>query len=136
MRFSISFRAALAGSLVLPLALAGAGCVSADKKLRAAKRSDSHVALAQKLMSDNRLPEALTQADLAIEEARKNPDAWMTRGQVEFMRAEYDHSIEDFTAAIDRRPEFTEARSWRAWAYVEKGNFPAAEADYREGLND
>ncbi|MBI3448444.1 MAG: tetratricopeptide repeat protein [Acidobacteria bacterium] len=136
MRFSTSSRAALAAALLLPLALASGGCVSADKKIRAAKRSDSHIALAQKLMGDNRLPEALNQADLAIQEAKKNPEAWMTRGEVEFMRSEYDKAIEDFTAAIDRRPQFTEARSWRAWAYVEKGNFPAAEADYREGLTD
>lgn len=135
MRSSIRSRAALATALVLAASLA-AGCVSADKKIRAAKRSDSHVALAQKLMSENRLPEALGQADQAIAEAKKNPEAWFTRGQVEFMRGEYDRAIPDFTASIDRRADFTEARSWRAWAYVETGNFPAAEADYRQGLTD
>jgi tetratricopeptide (TPR) repeat protein len=136
MRSSINVRGLLAAVLGAVL-LAGAGsCATSEKRIRAQKRSDTHLALAQKLMEENRLPEALNQADLAIQESKKNPDAYMARGQIEFLRTEYPRSIDDLTRALHYRPLFTEARSWRAWAYVESGNLAAAEQDYREGLDD
>jgi len=136
MRSSINARAILAAGLGAALFVSGPACAASEKKIRAQKRSDTHLALAQKLMEENRLPEALNQADLALQESKKNPDAYMARGQIEFLRTEYARSIDDFTQALHYRPIFTEARSWRAWAYIESGNLAAAAQDYREGLND
>jgi len=136
MRSSINARAVLAAGLGAFLFAGSAACASSEKRISAQKRSDTHLALAQKLMEENRLPEALNQADLALEEAKKNPEAYMTRGQIEFLRTEYQRSIDDFTLALRYRPLFTEARSWRAWAYIESGSLAEAERDYREGLND
>lgn len=136
MRSSVRSRALLPGFLAAALAFSGAACASPEKRIRSEKRSDTHLALAQKLMEDRRLQEALNQADLSLQESKKNPDAYMARGQIEFMRAEYERAIEDFTSALRHRPVFTEARSWRAWAYIETGNLAAAEEDYRQGLLD
>jgi tetratricopeptide (TPR) repeat protein len=136
MKSSVDMRARILPALGVLLVLAGTACASSERRVRAAKRSDTHVSLAQKLMADQRYSEALNQADLAIKESKKNPDAYLTRGQIEFMRAEYPAAIEDFTTARRYRPLLTEALSWRAWAYIESGNLAAAEADYREGLKD
>src|SRR5262249_35229994 len=108
----------VAAALAASLALTGAACAASERRLKAEKRSDSHLSLAQKLMEANRLPEALLQANMAIEESKKNADAWLTRGQIEFMRAEYKPAIDDFNEAMRRRDSFTEALSWRAWTYI------------------
>ncbi len=47
MRSSTSARAALVISLGTGLLAAGAACVNREKRLRAEKRSDTHLALAQ-----------------------------------------------------------------------------------------
>src|SRR5712691_9033339 len=130
MRCLARMRARVVPALGIALVLMSGACASSEKSVRAAKRSDSQLSLAQKLMEQQRYAEALSHADLAIKESRKNPDAYLTRGQIEFMRAEYAVAIEDFTTARRYRPAFTEALSWRAWAYIESGDLKAAEADY------
>jgi len=136
MRSSIDMKRRIVPVAVLVLLVALPACVSPEKKLSVQKRSDTHLALARKLMEEQRYPEALGQVNLAINDTKKNPDAYMTRGQIEFMRAEYAPAIEDFTSAMRYRDSFTEARSWRAWAYIESGDLKAGETDYREGLKD
>jgi tetratricopeptide (TPR) repeat protein len=135
MRSSVRFSAKILACLAASCMMAPASGAS-EKSVSAAKRSDSQVALAQKLMEANRLPEALGHANQAIEESKKNADAYLVRGQIEFLRSEYPIAIEDFTTATKRRDSFTEALSWRAWAYIETGNYAAAEKDYRQGLLD
>ena len=113
-----------------------AGCVSAEKRIRSEKRSASHLALAEKLLEQRRSQEALAQADLALKEWKKNPDAWFVRGEINFSMGAYVAAIDDFTSAIGLRPVFTEARSWRAWARIESGDLRGAEEDYRTALQD
>ncbi len=136
MKSSADRRAALLLALALAASAWVPGCVSPGKKIRAEKRSGSHLALARKLMEQQRLQEAITQADMAIKESKKNADAWLVRGQVGFMRREYPQAIQDLTVALQRRPAFGEALTWRAWAYIESGDAVSAERDYKEALKD
>jgi tetratricopeptide (TPR) repeat protein len=129
-------RSMIRAALAVACLAAVAACVSPEKKLRDEKMSGGHLALARKLMEQQRMQEALTQADLAIRESKKNADAWMTRGQIKFFMADYAPAIEDFDRAMDLRDRFTEALSWRAWARIEIGDLAGAETDYRAALED
>jgi tetratricopeptide (TPR) repeat protein len=113
-----------------------AGCGQSAKKDRREKMSRSKVAIANRLFQMGRAQEALGQANQAIEEWGKNPQAWLVRGQILFAIQEYDRAIADFTTAISHRPGYADALSWRAWARVEKGDFAAAEADWKKALED
>jgi tetratricopeptide (TPR) repeat protein len=125
--------AAAAAAALLPALLA---CASPQKRMRAEKRSGSHLALARKLMEQQRFQEALGQADLALHEMKKNADAWLVRGQVRFGLGDYGPAVEDFSRALELKPAMTEALSWRAWAHIESGDAARAEADYRTALKD
>ena len=124
--------AALAAAALLALP----ACYSPEKRIREEKRSASHLALAQRLLEQRRTQEALGQVDLALKEWKKNPDAWLVRGQVHFSFGDYPTAIEDFSTAMEHRERFTEALSWRAWARIESGDPQGGEADYRKALED
>lgn len=122
--------------VTVAVALALLACVSPRQRNIREKRAESHMALARKLVEQQRLPEALTQANRAIEEREKNPDAWFVRGQVYFGLAHYPQAMEDFTRALQLREDFTEALSWRAWAAAESGDAATAERDWTLALTD
>jgi len=122
--------------LLMPLAAFATGCVASGRKVRMEKLSGSHVAIAQKLIRQQRLQEALGQANLAIQEWKKNPDAYLVRGQVHFGIQEYARAIEDFTTADDLRPPFADALTWRGWARAESGDAEGAERDWKRALED
>lgn len=136
MKSSIDVRRLVRAGAALLAAVALLACVSAQKRFVDEKRAESHMALARKLMEQQRLPEALTQSNLAVERWSKSPDAWFLRGQVHFRLALYPQAIEDFTAALERSEDFTEALSWRAWAAAESGDVASAERDWNEALTD
>lgn len=126
----------IAAAVLLAALVFTAGCLDPEKKMRAGKRSASHLSLARKLMENQRMRDALVQVDMALDEDRKNVEAWLVRGQVHFAIGEYVLAIEDLDQALKLRPSFTEARSWRAWARIESGDAAGGEADYREALRD
>lgn len=128
--------------ILLPLLVLGAmvaastGCMGSAKKSRLLKMSSSHVAVAQKLFTQQRMQEALGMANRAIEESKKNPEAYLVRGQILFAIEEYDRAIDDFTAANDLRPPFADALSWRGWTKAETGDMEGAEKDWKRALED
>ena len=136
MRFWTEARVMTAAAAALAVAVTIPACVSARKKEIHQKLSASHVALAGKLIEQGRMREALTQANMALDEWGKNPEAWFVRGQVDFGLGIYSTAIQDFTTAMSYRDNFTEALSWRAWANSESGNPDAAEKDWKQALKD
>lgn len=124
------------GAAALLVALSILACAPSQKRVRREKLAESHMALARKLVEQQRLPEALTQANLAIEKWSKNADAWFVRGQVNFGLALYTQAIEDFSTAMRLRNDFTDALSWRAWAAAESGDPAGAERDWMLALGD
>ena len=136
MKSWIDRRALLGAAAAAALLLAAPACQSAQKKDLSMKRNASHVALARKLIEQNRLNEALTQTNMAIEEWGEGAEAYLLRGQVHFMLGLYSPAIEDFDGAMARQAEFTEALSWRAWARAESGDSAGAEQDWMKALAD
>jgi tetratricopeptide (TPR) repeat protein len=134
MKFSIEQRRALCATALIAVIVAGTACLNSDKKIREGKRSDSHIALARKLIEQRRLHEALTQVNMAIDEWEKNPDGHFLRGQIHFGLGMYDIAIADFSRAMDLHEDFTEALSWKAWAEAESGDSVAAERDWTKAL--
>jgi len=122
--------------ILVALAAASPACMNGAKKARAQKMSASHVAVAQKLFQQERMQEALGMANRAIEDNKKNPEAYLIRGQVLFAIEEYDKAIADFTTANDLRDPFADALSWRGWTKAETGDYAGAEADWKHALED
>jgi Tfp pilus assembly protein PilF len=135
MKFSTDRRRFLVPVLLLA-ALGAAACVSPEKRVRTEKNSERHLALARKYMEMNRYAEALGQIEQALEADRKNADAILLRGQINFAQGRYAEAIADMDRTLAIRPAFTEVLSWRAWAKIESGDLPGAEADYRKALED
>jgi tetratricopeptide (TPR) repeat protein len=62
---------------------------------------------------------------------RRSPDyeAWLNRGVTLVNQKRYDEAIEDFTRALQLRPDSTDVLSNRAFAYVQSGRIERALAD-------
>jgi tetratricopeptide (TPR) repeat protein len=115
---------------------ASTACFSSGKKIRAMKLSASHVAIANKLFQQQRMQEALGQANQALQLWGKNPYAYLMRGQIYFGIREYERAIVDFTSANDLRDPFGDALNWRGWTRTEIGDMEGAEEDWNLALQD
>lgn len=136
MKFSTERTRLLAAAMILLLGLASGACMSAQKRDLAQKKAASHVALALKLVEQNRLNEALTQANMALAQWEEDPEGHLVRGQVNFMLGLYSSAIQDFNRAMEVQEDLTQALVWRGWAFAESGDPVQAEKDWMKALTD
>jgi len=68
------------------------------------------------------------------EDAQTDPNVFVNRGWLRFVTEDYDGAIEDFTEAIQRKPDDPSVYSNRGWTRMIKKDFAGAIADYTEAI--
>lgn len=87
---------------------------------------------AYKLMG--RYDEALADLDVAVKLDAGNPQYWCQRGDLRAKKQNYAGAIEDYSAALDKVPNYVWAFRGRGQAYLGQGNAKLALADLSEAL--
>ena len=87
---------------------------------------------AHKLMG--RYDEALADLDDAVKLDAANPQYWCQRGDLRAKKQNYAGAIEDYSAALDKVPNYVWAFRGRGQAYLGQGNAKLALADLNEAL--
>jgi len=89
-------------------------------------------AAAYKLMG--RYDEAITDSNAAIGLDPRNPQYWCQRADLRAKKQMYPDAIADYTAALERAPDFVWAFRGRGQAYLGQGNAKAALDDLNAAL--
>jgi tetratricopeptide (TPR) repeat protein len=90
--------------------------------------------LSHLLLSQNRLPEALTQADRLLSQDPFRPGAMFLKASICARLGAYDEAIALYTAALDAHPG--DPRGWLSLGHAQRavGRLPEAVAAYRQSL--
>jgi tetratricopeptide (TPR) repeat protein len=81
-----------------------------------------------------RYDEAIADFDVAIKLDAQNPQYWCQRGDLRAKKQNYAGAIEDYSAALDKVPNYVWAFRGRGQAYLGQGNAKLALADLNEAL--
>jgi tetratricopeptide (TPR) repeat protein len=87
---------------------------------------------AYKLMG--RYDAAIADLDIAIGLDPRNPQYWCQRADLRVKKQQFAEAIADYTAALDKVPNYTWAFRGRGQAYLSQGNAKLALADLNEAL--
>jgi len=87
---------------------------------------------AYKLMG--RYDEALADLDIAVKLDASNPQYWCQRADLRVKKQQFAEAIADYSAALDKVPNYTWAFRGRGQAYLSQGNAKLALADLNEAL--
>jgi tetratricopeptide (TPR) repeat protein len=71
----------------------------------------------------------LTAADEYVRAAPNNFDSWRVRGNVYYVKGDYDHAIADYNQAIQRNPNSAVSLFWRGKSEQKKGDSAGGDAD-------
>ena len=85
-------------------------------------------------LAAGQLDAALATIDCGLSFDNSNYDLWMMRAVVFCHTGNFDAAIENFTQAIEVRPDSTYAYNNRGWAHLRNGNVDAAMADLNYAL--
>jgi tetratricopeptide (TPR) repeat protein len=66
--------------------------------------------------------------------SRSDAESLLRRGEALSGHHQYDQAIDDYTKAIELRPDYAEAYNDRGFAYYLKGDYPRAIADYTRAI--
>lgn len=103
----------------------GSEALATEHMARAAELSgdnpDLLVRLGEMYLGENKLDEALAQADLALDRDRQHPEAWALKGRVLRMRDQLDSALDCYQIALIHKPQNATVRIALADVYQAMG---------------
>jgi tetratricopeptide (TPR) repeat protein len=94
----------------------------------------AYAVVANALVEEGKLPEAIEQCRMALEIAPDYPEAHNTLGNIYAKQAKYDEAIASYRAAAEADRTYADPRNGMADVLVKQGKFAEAEVQCREAL--
>jgi tetratricopeptide (TPR) repeat protein len=112
---------------------------SCNKKISLVRIDDAlmaeeHIKLGMIYFQDKEFPEAKKQFLLALDQDKKNSDAWFGLGLCDNIQGDYKDAVKDFKTALELKPGFAEAHNNLADAYLKLGDIESAEKEVKEAI--
>lgn len=112
------------GALFLALSLTACGLTDARRKK--SERASLHMQMAVSLMSNNKLPEALSELNIAEQLTPSNPEIQSYMGIVYQLRNRPAEAEKRFRRALELEPKYTDVRTNLARLYIDQGRYKDA----------
>jgi len=124
----------IVGFLALGLGLVGCKHGPDQRTLDGAR---NHYELGVLAQQNGNIPEAYRELKLSLEQDDNSADAHLAMGLLmQFSYSKPDAARQEYTRAIELRPEFTEAKVNLGTVYLQEGAYEQAIPLFREALND
>lgn len=112
------------------------GCASDGDAARTRKGPLQHYQLARMYFEQQRVPEALGEINRSLEMDKSLPQVWFYRGYIFWSLEEWSKAEQDFRAALERNPFYTDARMYLATCLDRRGAPEEALAELDRALQD
>lgn len=121
------------------IALAEGDKTAAESAFRRAleinpQAGQAHAGISEIMLSESRLPEAVTEAKAAIAAGDDRSSTWTLLGTALVMNQQYDEAIEPLGEALKRNPRQGAALRTRAEAHIARGRLAEAIRDLRAAV--
>lgn len=102
------------------------GCALGTKKAKNQEKAGLHLQIATSLMSNGKLPEALSELTIAEQLAPSNPEIQKNIGLIYHLRGRPKEAEKRFRKALELAPKYTDIRANLARLYIDTGRFNEA----------
>ncbi len=112
------------------------GCASSGDAARPHKGPLQHYQMARMYFEQGRVPDALTEINRSLDMDKSLPQVWFYRGYIYWSLEDWVKAEQDFRAALERNPFYTDARMYLATCLDRRSRPDEALAELDRALQD